>query len=146
MATPTIEDIYYDESPEHAKSLLEPLASAGDTDAQFHMGHLCDEEGPSHRPEAREWYRKASAGGHLEATHWLASFMYHGFGDPPDVDAALSLFRQCAEAGLDGSQWKLGQHLASEPKTLEEGIAWLRMAAAQGNSAAVELLAELVQK
>jgi TPR repeat protein len=146
MTSSTIEDIYYDEPPDRARSILEPLAVAGDPLAQFYMGHLCDEESPSLRAEALEWYRKSSDAGHLEATHWLASFMYHGFGTSPKVEAALSLFRQCAEVGLDSSQWKLGQHLLLDPKTRGEGKEWLEKAAAQGHAAAIEILAELGEK
>jgi TPR repeat protein len=135
-----IESIYDDEPPERARAVLEPLALAGDPVAQFYMGHLCDEEGPSLQPQALEWYRKASHGGHLEATHWFASFTYHGFGTAADVTAALALFRQCAEKGLASSQWKLGQHLLSGPGNRPEAEEWLKKAASQGHTGAIELL------
>ena len=140
MSPSEIESAYEDQSPERAWAVLEPLAMAGDPLAQFYMGHLCDEKSPSLRPQALEWYRKASAGGHLEATHWLASFIYHGFGTTPDTDAALALFRHCAERGVDSSQWKLGQHLLSHPESSAEAEVWLKKAALQGHSGAIDLL------
>jgi TPR repeat protein len=141
MVIPSAEDIYLDEEPEVARSLLLQRAASGDPDAEFYLGHLAEEESPPNREHALQWYMKAAAAGHLEATHWAASFTYFGMGTVQDVDTAISMFRSCAEAGLDASQWKLGQHLLSVPGRREEGLGWLLRAAAQGHTGAIELLA-----
>src|SRR5215510_15149107 len=120
MSPQEIEDIYEDQEPEVARSLLLLLAEAGDPVAQFYMGHLCEEETPSNKEAAIAWYRKSSAGGLLDGTHYLASFLYYGFGAPPDIDEALCLFESAAKAGLDASQWKLGQHLLTVPGRRDE--------------------------
>jgi TPR repeat protein len=135
-----IESIYDDEEPSHAWEILAPVAEGGNAVAQFYLGHLCDEASPPNREAALEWYRKASDGGFLEGTHYLASFIYFGFGTAQDTEEALRLFRIAAEAGLDSSQWKLGQHLLGEPSRREEAIGWLTPAANQGHPAAIELL------
>jgi uncharacterized protein len=138
----SFEDIYYDEEPEAAYEILLPHAEAGSTEAQFYVGQLCEERLPREQERAVEWYQRASDGGHIEATHWLASHLYFGTGIPQDIPGALALFRKCAKAGLDASQWKLGQHLLTEAASKSEGIAWLKLAAAQGHTAAAELLNE----
>jgi uncharacterized protein len=137
-----IEAIYDDEDPARASELLAPVAEAGDAIAQFYMGHLCEEASPPNREAAIAWYRKASDGGYVEGTHYLASFTYFGFGTTQDIDEALRLFRVAAEAGLDASQWKLGQHLMNQPGGREEAIGWLNRAASQGHPASIDLLAE----
>jgi TPR repeat protein len=136
----SFEDIYYDEEPGQAYRLLLVHAEAGNAEAQFYVGHLCDESSPRRQAEAVEWYRRSSQGGFLEATHWFASHLYFGMGVAQDVPRALSLFRNCAEAGLDASQWKLGQHLLGIEGALEEALMWLRRAAEQGHTGATELL------
>lgn len=136
------EDIYYDDDPEEARAQLLELAARGDHEAEFYLGHLADESSPRDAIGALAWYRKAAAGGLLEAKHWVASFLYHGMGIDQDVSAAVALLRECAEAGLDASQWKLGQHLLQFPASRAEAIGWLKRAADQGHAAATELLVE----
>ena len=138
----SFEDIYYDEEPEAAFGLLLPHAEAGNAEAQFYVGQLCEERSPGDQPSAVAWYERASKGGFTEAKHWLASHLYFGMGVSQDVPGALVLFRECAEAGLDASQWKLGQHLLAEESSKAEAIDWLKRAAAQGHTAAIELLQE----
>lgn len=136
------EDIYYDVDPEQAREQLLALAGRGDHEAEFYLGHLADESSPRDPGGALAWYRKAAAGGFLEARHWVASFTYHGMGTDQDLPAAVLLLRECAEAGLNASQWKLGQHLLQFPESRVEALHWLKLAAAQGHTGATELLAE----
>ncbi len=139
MTNDEIENLYWTEEPTIAQKVLTPLAEAGNTEAQFYLGHLCDGESPRDQISALKWYKRASDAGHVEATHYLASFIYHGFGAEKNVEEAVRLFRQAALAGSDASQWKLGQHLLQEAHR-SEAIEWLKMAAAQGNEAAIDLL------
>lgn len=142
MTPKQIEAIYDNEEPSRAWEMLYSIAEGGDAVAQFYLGHLCDEASPPNREAAIEWYRKSSDGGYVDGTHYLASFIYFGFGTPQDIEEALRLFRIAAEAGLDASQWKLGQHLLGESSRREEALGWLTRAASQGHPAAIELLAE----
>jgi TPR repeat protein len=135
------EAIYDDETPEQAEALLLPRAVAGDAEAQFFLGHLADEKSPRRPDEALRWYRKAAAAGYSEATHWVASFLFHGTGTEQDIAGALELFREGAMRGVAASQWKLGEHLLQFEESRREGIAWLERSAARGNMAAQELLA-----
>jgi TPR repeat protein len=130
MPNQSAENIYNDVSPESANELLLQLAASGDHDAEFYLGHLADESSPRDLAAALQWYRKASANGHLEAEHWAASFMYLGMGTEQDIEGALEVFRSCAESGLDASQWKFGQHLLADPSMRNEALEWLRLAAA----------------
>jgi hypothetical protein len=136
------EDIYYDLAPEEARERLLELAASGDHEAEFYLGHLADESSPGDPIGALAWYNKAAAGGLLEAKHWVASFTYHGMGTSQDILAAVRLFRECADAGLDASQWKLGQHLLQFPESRAEALRWLTAAANQRHTAAIELLTE----
>ncbi len=142
MTPEQIADIYYDDPPDVAWAKILPLATTGDSAAQFYMGQLCDEQTPPDQVEAVAWYQKSSDNGFPEGTHHLASFTYHGMGTHRNVEKAIALFRISAEAGLDASQWKLGQHFLSIAGRQEEAINWLRRAAAQGHSAAIDLLSE----
>jgi TPR repeat protein len=136
------EDSYYDSDPDVARVQLLELADRGDHDAEFYLGHLAEEASPPDAAGALTWYRRAAAGGCLEARHWVASFLYHGMGTDQDLPAALALLRECAELGLDASQWKLGQHLLQFPASRAEAIHWLKLAADQGHTGATELLGE----
>lgn len=136
------EDIFYDAESGVARHLLLELAAQGDHEAEFYLGHLAEEASPPDAAGALNWYRKAAEGGFLEAKHWVASFLYYGMGTQQDISTAVSLFRQCADEGLDASQWKLGQHLLQFTESRAEGLQWLRLAASQGHTGAVELLAE----
>jgi TPR repeat protein len=138
----TPEDIYYDEAPERAKDLLSSLAAAGDAEAMFYLGHLAGESIPRLEVEAYRWYNAAAELGHLEAGHWVASYLYHGFGTPQDLPRALKMFERYALLGLDASQWKLGQHLLADEDRRHEARKWLSLAAAQGHPDAARLLAE----
>lgn len=138
------EDIYYDMDPDAARERLLELAERGDHEAEFYLGHLADESSPENRGEALDWYKKAATGGLLHARHMVASFTYHGMGTTQDVAAAVVIFRKCAEAGFDSSQWKLGQHLLQYPERRAEALSWLNAAANQGHTGAIELLAEAV--
>ena len=136
------EDIYYDLAPEEAQERLLELAGSGNHEAEFYLGHLADESSIDGAAGALVWYKKSAAGGLLEAKHYVASFTYHGMGTGQNVLAAVRLFRECAEAGLDASQWKLGQHLLQFPECRVEALHWLTAAAGQGHTGAIELLTE----
>jgi TPR repeat protein len=140
MSPEQIETIYDDEEPNQARTLLLPEAESGNPVAQFYLGQLCAEEVPRNDVGAVSWYRKAAAGAFAPGVHYLASHTYFGLGTPQDIQEALKLFRSAAEAGLDASQWKLGQHPLTEPGMREEALKWLSLAAAQGHQAAMELL------
>jgi TPR repeat protein len=113
----SFEDIYYDKEPETAYRLLLPDAEAGNAKAQFYVGQLCEELFPEGPMRSVEWYQRASDG-------WLA-ISTSGWGSTGT-----------------SSQWKLGQHLLAEAVSKNEAIEWLRLAAAQGHTAAAQLLNE----
>lgn len=140
MSPEQVEAIYDDEEPSRARDLLLPEAESGNHAAQFYLGQLCAEENPKDDENAVAWYKRSAAGGYLLGIHYLASHMYFGLGTQQEVEEALKLFRSSAEAGLDASQWKLGQHLLSQSGAREEGLRWLELAARQGHPAAIELL------
>ena len=140
MTPQELEFIYGSETPDVARTRIEPLANGGNPIAQFYMGHLCDEAGDE--TSAVNWYRKASNSDYLPAKHFLASFMYYGLGTDQDVPRALLLFREAAERGYADSQCRLGLYLLESADTRAEALTWLRKARSQGHMAAIQTLAK----
>lgn len=83
---------------------------------------------------AREHWAKAIAVEHeRSAKNNLGYLLYYGLGGEADINQAISLWTQAAEAGDRESQWHLGQ-AAEDGKGVEQSFtkayAWYRCAAA----------------
>lgn len=140
MTPEQIASIYDYEEPNKARDLLLPEAKNGNPVAQFYLGQLCTEENPRNDEGAVAWFEKSAASGYEPGVHYLASHLYFGIGISQDIEKALKLLRTSAESGFDASQWKLGQHLLSQPGSREEAVKWLELAANNGHPAAKDLL------
>ena len=108
----------------YAKALaaLQPLAEAGDPEAQYDLGSLyCDglAVGRNYR-QAAEWYGRAAAQGHMRAQFTLGFLAYHGAGRGEE----------------DGA-------VARDPV---QAARWLKPAAERDNAMAQYLLASLYRK
>lgn len=84
--------------------------------------------------EAREHWAKAIADEHeRSAKNNLGYLLYYGLGGEADIDQAISLWTQAAQAGDRESQWHLGQ-ASEDGKGVEQSVvkayAWYRCAAA----------------
>jgi uncharacterized protein len=137
---------------EKAATLLRPLADAGDSVAQLKLGLLYyygfgvgEDEG-----NALAWLKKSAAQGNLDAMYHIGNLLTFGvdtakLSADADVDAARWYF-EAARAGHGDAQYALGlMFLAGKGvvQSQEEGIAWIRRAAALGHREAQSFLGGL---
>ncbi|MDQ1812454.1 TonB family protein [Massilia sp. CCM 9210] len=86
--------------------------------------------------QAMTWFRKAADHGMPAAQHMLGFMLVGGAGVPGDKEAAREMFRKAAAQGWAPSQAYYGMMLLEDkvPDSLEQGLALLRKAAAQGDN------------
>lgn len=88
----------------------------GNSAAQNNLG-VCFEGGTGtdkDLPKAAYWYEKSSNGGNLSGMcNW--AYMLQRSGDPGKLQAATSLFRQAADAGLADAAFQFGCLLDRQP-------------------------------
>ena len=133
-------------SADYDKALAEwqPLADAGDADAQYGVGRLYGNGfGVDMNDEkALEYLGLAAAQGHAEAQYKLGVMHQNGWGVPMSEEAAAKMFRMAAEQGHIESAMGLGQLCAAEWSPLfdrAEAYKWFSIATNLGNmNAAVE--------
>lgn len=135
-----------------AVALLQPLATAGDRDAQFLLGSrfFCNLDLVP-IDEALRWLRQASDAGHAEATYELA--LFHSADDsgleygPPTTEEGVRLLIRAGELGSADAQYDLGALCATGdwagPKDAAEARRWYRRAAEQGHGDAQSNLAAM---
>lgn len=128
------------------KLLLLP-AKQGDANAQFLLGCMCT-FWPGLKPKYAEgacWFTKAAEQGHLGACFSLGYACQLGQGVELNWLKAISWYLRSAEKGHIESQYNLGTILLSMKKQ-EEGIYWLKKAAAQGAQEAQNVLSKILQR
>lgn len=93
-----------------ALEILEPLAEAGNSDAQVTLGLMYDYgHGVERNPaKAIEWYTKAAKQGLPVVQHDLGVKYFQGKGIAQDYQQAARWWEQAANAGLADSQFNLG--------------------------------------
>ena len=115
--------------------LLEPVAQAGDSDAQYLLASVYDEEavGPNGHFLAVAWYRQAAIHGHPEAQFALGVAYRLGQGVHPDAQQALIWWRAAALQGnvpaqvMLGYLYAVGEHGSGQD--LAAAVEWWRKAA-----------------
>jgi TPR repeat protein len=131
-----------------AKQYLEPLAEAGDAEAQYWVGVMYS-HGRGYSPvcgEAARWYERAAKQGHPEATFSLGFTLYRGSGSAgdgcvilPDRARAAPWLKRAAEMGapraryMIGHMYRVGDGVAQSE---DEALKWLEKAANAGLSEA----------
>lgn len=124
---------------------LEPLANAGNPEAQYRIGRM-QEFGAGYPKDVKQaiaWYRKAAAQGHVGAMEQLGEIYALGEGAPQDDAEAARWFRKAADAGNAAAQYNLGLAYAKGAGVkadIPSAIAWFRKSAAQGQAAALAKL------
>ncbi len=94
--------------------------------------------------EAFDWFRIAAENGFVKAKHRLALMLFQGIGVPEDRSLAAAYLREAAEGGYPVAEFAWGKFLLGSPKSenRQEAIRWIRQAAEQDHSPAVEFLKE----
>lgn len=135
-----------------AVQLLTPLATAGNSLAQYRLGMMYYHGNgvPEDEKQAIFWWKKAAAQGYAEAMFQLGSAFLFGsqtarFVPDPDREAATWYF-QAASAGHAEAQYHLGLLFLAGKGVIdnrEEAARWLRKAASQGHPEAKKALASV---
>lgn len=130
-----------------ARMLWEPLAEAGDPQAQLGLATLLDvgEGGARDAAAANRWYRRAAEFGLPEAEFNVAVMTDGGDGVARDAAAAALWYARAAAHGSHRAQYNLALlYLAGDgvPRNPEQAEEWFR-AAAISLPAAMDKLSEL---
>jgi TPR repeat protein len=130
---------------------IEPLAKAGNADAQhllglmYYMGRGVKQD----YKQALQWHRKAALQGKADAQYVVGAMYYTGNAVIQDHKQAVVWFRKAAEQGHADSQQIMGlmyrYHMAGLPQ--DNVIAYMlwNLAAAKGSAAAVEQRSAVVK-
>ncbi|GAB6052509.1 hypothetical protein JCM17960_13290 [Magnetospira thiophila] len=122
-----------------ARATWQPLAEAGDPQAQYWLGYLyrfghgLDQDFET----AIVWYKKAAqqtADGDImrRAAYALGYMVKRGHGTPKDLEKAECLYRVAAENGYANAQAALHLFLREKPGIDFEALDWAERAARQG--------------
>lgn len=133
---------------EKAKRILEPLAEAGDAEAQYWIGVMYA-HGRGYPPVCRQairWYERAAAQGHPLATFNVGFMLYHGWGADPsgcrftsDAARAAPWLKKAAEMNVPRAQYLIGHIYETGnglPRSMDEAFLWIEKAANAGLSEA----------
>jgi TPR repeat protein len=124
------------------EDLLRTAANGSHPDAVYWLGHLYPDGA-----ERDALLCKAGELGSLHAQRDLGALYATGnWTGPKDSVQAVQWYRRAAERGHADAQYNLGfMYLLGEgvQNDPEEGLRWLRLAAAQGDGSAMRLMADL---
>ena len=124
-----------------ARRILDPLATAGNADAETWLGYM-DEEGLGAGPDVAQaitWFTKASAAGSAKADRRLGQIYLDGRGILQNVATARQWLELGAKRGDAPSQRMLGELFMrgiGVQKDPAQAYAWLAIAASQGDKMA----------
>ena len=121
---------------ERAVEIWQPLADAGEADAQHAMGRIYEYGYGVSRDDAlaARWYRKAAEQNVAEAQYRLGVFHEHGWGVPRDAMLAVSWYARAAQLGHVFAQHDLAfMYLDGKGvgQSKIDAYKWLRIAATQ---------------
>jgi len=126
-----------------ARRILDPLATAGNADAETWIGYM-DQEGlgaDRNVTQAVTWFTKASASGSAEADRRLGQVYLDGRGVLQNVATARQWLQLAADRGDAPAQRMLGElfmrgiGVAKDPA---QAYAWLAVAASRGDTMAAQ--------
>jgi len=132
-----------------AIKLLDPAVVRGDPRAEFFLGILYETgmgvtKDASH---AAQLYRLSAEKGLATAQNNLASLLADGNGVPQDLKEAMKWWVLAADQGLPVAQTNLADFYARGTITQDyvQAYKWSRLAAAHGDTDAVQILHDLTQ-
>ncbi|QOY90735.1 TonB family protein [Paludibaculum fermentans] len=129
-----------------AQELIQESANGKYGPALFVIGfsRLNSAAHPAEKEAALRLIADASTRGSYNAQFYLGDTSERGTHGPPDLERASRVFRLCATTGHSDCQYRLGKLLLDQaPKqerNLLQAVAWLQLAADQGQPDAVALL------
>jgi len=132
--------------PERADLLIRKAADKHHGPALFDVGlAYCEGKGvPQDAEKGMHMIRDASVVGSYAAQFYLGNYYEQGHGASRDPDRARSSFRMCAAAGHADCQVRLAKLLLEISQRQDHGyvqaIAWLQLAADQGQAEAQDLV------
>lgn len=138
---------------EKGLALMEESASLGLPDAHaalaeiYFLGLYCGDHKPDYA-KAAPHVKAAAASGELAAINMLGVMKQSGLGMAADLKGAEDCFRQAAMKGEFKAQSNLGHLLNPESKKRShriEAVAWIMIAASQGEPLATRKISELEQ-
>jgi TPR repeat protein len=130
--------------------LLDPLARAGNAQAQLHIGllHFHGHGVRESDAQARQWFERAARQGLAQAQFQLGNMYAYGLADlPEDADAyrlAAQWYFEAARQGLADAQYSLGILFltgSGVQQSQDEAVKWIGRAAEQGHADAKAYLA-----
>jgi uncharacterized protein len=131
---------------------IEPLARAGNTDAEhllglmYYMGRGVQQD----YKQALTWHRKAALKGKADAQYVVGAMYYTGNAVIQDHKQAITWFRKAAEQGHAEAQQVLGlmyrYHIGGMPQDNVLAYMLWNLSAAAGNANAAEQRAAIVKK
>lgn len=127
----------------------QPLAKAGNPQAQFALGQLYDlgRGVPRDDREAIRWYRMAAEQGYVRAETALGLHYARGRGVPQDMSQAIAWWRKGAEQGSPTAQYYLAEayrYGTGVPQDLEAAQRWYWRADASGHVGARDKVWEVI--
>lgn len=95
--------------------------------------------------EARKWYARANAVGHVPAAKTLGDLYYEGAEAPRDIRKSVSLYKQAAKLNYAPAQVALAEILSSGedgvPQDRKQALGWYKAAAKNDHPGALYALA-----
>jgi TPR repeat protein len=131
---------------------IEPLARAGNTDAEHLLGlmYYMGRGVPQDYKQAMIWHRKAALKGKADAQYVVGAMYYTGNAVIQDHKQAIVWFRKAAEQGHADAQQVLGlmyrYHIGGMPQDNVLAYMLWNLAAAGGNANAAEQRAAIAKK
>ena len=129
---------YYAGSPQAAIEMIEPIAQAGDVDAQYLLGNLLYSLSTSRGGESLEdsinWYRMAAAQGSAEANYALAVIYENSWRKTrQEVELAYAMvyYGEAADLGLDDAQLRLRRLAQRSGLSRDQALGLYRLSEAQ---------------
>jgi len=130
-------DAYNAHDYDHAFAILQPLAQAGNSEAQRHLGVMYRHGlGVAHNDlQAIKWYRAAAEQGHVRAQNNLGIMYMFGMGTAPDVKEAEHWLLAAAKQNDAKAEENLGLFYTQQQK-FEQAAHYLSLAADQNQQRA----------
>ena len=131
-----------------AFKLLQPLAEAGDVEAQGNLAWLYKNGAGVEQDSASaaEWYRKAAEQGNAYAQYNYGDMCQQGEGVAQSDEEAAKWYLKAAMQGQANAQFSLAEMYldgAGVEENLVEAYAWIHVVVASGVEAAETLLEEI---